>query len=97
MATQANRHPLENAQLYLAIEALLAEHPTKIWRGHQITAAMSDELGYRLVDTMIALAVLVGEGRVERVSPGHYRTPTATPEELIARLDRELSGDSNPT
>jgi hypothetical protein len=48
--------------------------PDRSWRGTEL----ADRIDAALVDTLVTLAVLCGEGVIERVAPGTYRAP-ATP------------------
>lgn len=72
----------------LAVLTVVLAEPDRTWKGTEI--AFGAELD--LVDTVVALAVLTGEGRIERVAPGTYRVPTATPDELVRKLDQDLFG-----
>ena len=57
-----------------SVVAVVLSDPSRTWRGTEL----AERIDAALIDTIVTLAVLCGEGVIERVAPGTYRAP-ATP------------------
>ena len=62
-----------------AVIDIVLSDPDRTWRGTEL----ADRVDAAVIDTMVALAVLCGEGAIERVASGTYRAP-ATPADVPA-------------